>query len=189
MFNVVENRMFSFGAIQISWVQIMIIGTVILMAVILSLLFNKTRWGIALRAVSQDKTAACMVGINVKRTAMVGNCIGCGLGGVAGMLLSVYYQTLSATMGGTLGIKAFSSSVLGGLTDARYSALGGLFIGVAENLGITISSASFRDIFAFTFLILVLILKPEGFSYRCRLVPLCTLSPHEILLLQDLKMI
>ena len=166
MFNVVENRMFSFGAIQISWVQIMIIGTVILMAVILSLLFNKTRWGIALRAVSQDKTAACMVGINVKRTAMVGNCIGCGLGGVAGMLLSVYYQTLSATMGGTLGIKAFSSSVLGGLTDARYSALDGLFIGVAENLGITISSASFWDIFAFTFLILVLILKPEGFSYK-----------------------
>jgi len=166
MLNVVENKFFNFGTVQISMVQVIVIITVVVLAILLSLFFNKTKWGIALRAVSQDKSAAYLMGVNVKRTAMIGNCIGCGLGGVAGMLLAIYYQTLSATMGGSMGMKAFSSSVLGGLTDIRCSALGGLCIGIIENLGITISSASFRDIFAFGFLILVLIIKPEGFASK-----------------------
>lgn len=166
MLNVVENQFFNIGTVQISMVQVIVIITVVVLAVLLSLFFNKTKWGIALRAVSQDKGAAYLMGINVKRTAMIGNCIGCGLGGVAGMLLAIYYQTLSATMGGSMGMKAFSSSVLGGLTDIRCSALGGLCIGIIENLGITVSSASFRDVFAFGFLILVLIIKPEGFASK-----------------------
>lgn len=163
MLNIVENRAYNLGMLQISLVQIIIIITVIILSICLNLFFNKTKIGIALRAVSQDKTASYMMGINVKRVAMLGNCIGCGFGGIAGLLLSIYYQNLSATMGGTLGMKAFSSSVLGGLTDIRSSALGGLCIGIIENLGITISQASFRDIFAFIFLILVLVIKPEGF--------------------------
>lgn len=163
MLNVVKAEAFNIGIVQISLVQIIVIVTVIVLSILLNLFFSKTRWGIALRAVSQDKTASYMMGINVKRIAMLGNCIGCGFGGIAGLLLSIYYQTLNATMGGTLGMKAFSSSVLGGLTDIRSSALGGLCIGIIENLGITISQASYRDIFAFIFLILVLIIKPEGF--------------------------
>ncbi len=163
MLNVIENRFFRFGGVQISLLQIVIIITVITLASLLSLLFNKTKFGIMLKAVSQDKSASYMVGINVKRVAMIGNCLGCGLGGAAGLLLGIYYQTLQATMGGSLGMKAFASSVLGGLTDVRFSALGGLCIGIMENMGITISSASFRDIFAFGFLILVLIIRPQGF--------------------------
>ncbi|MEG0369563.1 MAG: branched-chain amino acid ABC transporter permease, partial [Hungatella sp.] len=166
MLNVIDNRTFHIGSVQISMVQILVIVTVLVLAITLSVFFNKTKWGIALRAVSQDKTAAYMMGINVKSTAMIGNCIGCSLGGVAGMLLSIYYQTLGATMGGSLGMKAFSSSVLGGLTDIRCSALGGLCIGIIENLGITVSSASYRDIFAFAFLIIVLLIKPEGFASK-----------------------
>lgn len=163
MLDVVKAEAFNLGIVQISLVQIIVIVTVVVLSILLNLFFSKTRWGIALRAVSQDKTASYMMGINVKRIAMLGNCIGCGFGGIAGLLLSIYYQTLNATMGGTLGMKAFSSSVLGGLTDIRSSALGGLCIGIIENLGITISQASYRDIFAFIFLILVLIIKPEGF--------------------------
>lgn len=82
------------------------------------------------------------------------------------MLLAIYYQTLVATMGGTAGMKAFSSSVLGGLTDVPSAALGGLSLGIIENMGITITSASFRDIFAFIFLVLVLLVKPEGFARK-----------------------
>lgn len=163
MLDVVPVRFFEVGRVRISILQIVIIITVISLATILSILFNKTKFGIKLKAVSQDKTASYMVGINVKKIAMVGNCLGCGLGGVAGLLLGIYYQTLQATMGGSLGMKAFASSVLGGLVDVRFSALGGLCIGIIENLGITISSASFRDVFAFGFLILVLIFKPQGF--------------------------
>lgn len=166
MLNVIDNKLFTIGTVQISMVQIVVMVTVVVSASLLTLFFDKTKWGVALRAVSQDKNAAYLMGVNVKRTAMVGNCIGCGLGGVAGMLLAIYYQTLVPTMGGSMGMKAFSSSVLGGLTDIRLSALGGLCIGVIENLGITISSASYRDIFAFGFLILVLIIKPEGFASK-----------------------
>ncbi|NCC64583.1 MAG: branched-chain amino acid ABC transporter permease [Spirochaetia bacterium] len=163
MLDVVQQNFFKIGVVQISQLQIVIIITVVVMASLLSIVFNKTKFGIMLKAVSQDKGASYMVGIDVKRVAMLGNCLGCGLGGIAGLLLAIYYQTLQATMGGPMGMKAFASSVLGGLTDVRFSALGGLCIGIIENLGITISSASFRDMFAFGFLILVLIIRPQGF--------------------------
>lgn len=127
---------------------------------------NKTKWGIKLRAVSQDKKAAALMGINVQRTVMIGNCIGCGLGGVAGMLLAIYYQSLIPTMGGVLGLKSFISSVLGGLTNIPAAALGGISIGITENIGTAFLSNSYRDVFAFVFLVLVLIIKPEGISKK-----------------------
>lgn len=165
--NVIENKTYTLhilgAAVDIKELQIVVIVLVIVFALALTLFFNKTKWGIALRAVSQDKDAAYMVGINVKTTAMMGNCIGCGFGGIAGILLSIYYYSVSATMGSTYSMKAFASSVLGGLVDIRFSALGGLCIGLIENMGIVVSSATFRDIFAFGFLILVLIIRPQGF--------------------------
>ena len=163
MLNVVESRYFQAGPVQISVIQIFIMVTVVALALALTFVFQRTEFGLRLRAVSQDKTASSLVGIDVRATCLLGNSLGCGLGGVAGLLLAVYYQTLQATMGGTYSMKAFSSSVLGGLTDVRFSALGGLCIGVIENLGIAFTSASFRDIFAFGFLILVLVFKPTGF--------------------------
>lgn len=166
LLNIVPSRFLGVGNVGITTVQIIVITTVVSLSLLLFLFFNKTKMGIMLRTVSQDRKAAALMGIDVKRTTMLGNCIGCGLGGVAGMLLAIYYQTLVATMGGTAGMKAFSSSVLGGLIDVPSSALGGLCLGVIENLGITITSASFRDIFAFIFLILVLLIKPEGFARK-----------------------
>lgn len=165
--NIIENKTFSLilGSItlNIKLLQVVVILLVIALATILTIFFNKTKWGIALRAVSQNKDAAYLVGINVKRTAMIGNCIGSGLGGIAGILLCIYYYSVSATMGGSYSTKAFAASVLGGLVDIRFSALGGLCIGIIENIGITISAATFRDVFAFGFLILVLLVRPQGF--------------------------
>lgn len=166
LLNVVGNKFYGSGGIGLTMVQVIIILTVASLCLLLFLLLNKTKYGIELRAVSQDKKAAAMMGINVKRTTMAGNCLGCGLGGVAGMLLAIYYQTLVATMGGSAGMKAFAASVLGGLVDIPCAALGGVCLGVVENLGITFTSASFRDIFAFVFLVLMLIIKPEGFATK-----------------------
>lgn len=166
MIGIIENHIYELGPARISLLQLIIMAVVVILATALAFFFNKTKKGMALRAVSQDKTAANLMGINVSLNAMLGNMIGCGLAGVAGLLLSLYYQTLQATMGGPLGMKAFSASVLGGLTDTRFSALGGLIIGVIENLGIAVSSASFRDIFAFVFLILILLLRPQGFKRK-----------------------
>ncbi len=166
MLDIIQPKFFHLGYVQISQLQIVIMATVVIMATLLSLVFNNTKFGIMLKAVSQDKTASYLVGIDVKRIAMLGNSLGCGLGGIAGLLLAIYYQTIQATMGGALGMKAFASSVLGGLTDVRFSALGGLCIGIIENLGITVTTASYRDIFAFSFLILVLIFRPQGFASK-----------------------
>lgn len=163
LLNVINNRVFTIGVVQISLIQIMILVIVIVLSALLAVCFNKTRWGVSLRAVNQDKDAAYMVGINVRKTAMLGNCLGCGLGGVAGILLAIYYQSLVATMGSSYGIKAFLSAVLGGLTDVGMAAVGGFCIGVIENIGITFSSANFRDAFAFLFLLIVLLIRPQGF--------------------------
>lgn len=164
--NVVDNKLYGTGAFQISTMQIIIILTVIVCAILLTLLFNKTKIGIKLRAVSQDKEAANLMGINVKRTALLGNCLGCGLGGISGILLSMYYQQASANMGSTLSMKAFTSSIMGGLSDVGFSALGGVIIGVVENLGITLTTSSFRDVFAFMFLIIILLIRPQGLGSR-----------------------
>ncbi len=166
MLDIIENQFFGSGVLSVSMLQIVILLIVIVVSCALAFIFNKTRLGISFKAVSQEKTAAYMVGINVKRTILLGNCIGCGLGGVAGVLIAIYYQTLQATMGDTFGIKAFSASVLGGLTDIRWSAVGGLLIGVIENLGIAFTTASLRNIFAFIFMFVILLLKPTGLGNR-----------------------
>ena len=168
--NVIQNKTFSLhlGSVSLDFrlLQLVIMGLVIVLALLLTLFFNHTRRGVALRAVSQNKEAAYLVGINVKRTAMLGNCIGCGFGGIAGCLLAIYYINFYSYTFGTFSTKAFSASVLGGLVDLRMSALGGLCIGIIENLGIAFSSATFRDVFAFLFLIVMLLLRPQGFAKK-----------------------
>ena len=165
--NIIDNKTFIlnlFGAnLNIKLLQIVVIVLVIVFAVALTLFFNKTKWGVMLRAVSQNKDASYLMGINVKRTALLGNCIGCGFGGIAGILLAIYYYSVSATMGSSYSTKAFAASVLGGLVDIRFSALGGLCIGIIENLGIILTSSTFRDVFSFAFLILILIIRTQGF--------------------------
>ena len=96
----------------------------------------------------------------------MGNVLGCGIGGVAGMLYALYYGSLSASIGGMATMKAFSSSVLGGLVDIQASAIGGLLIGILENYGIALFSSSLRDMIAFVFLIIVLIFFPKGLRIK-----------------------
>ena len=168
--NVIPNRIFTLHlgpvAIDFRLLQIVIMLLVVTFALLLTFFFNRTRAGVALRAVSQSKDAAYLVGINVRRTALLGNCIGCGFGGIAGCLLAIYYINFQSDTFGSFSMKAFSASVLGGLVDLRMSALGGLCLGIIENLGITISSATFRDVFAFGFLILMLVVRPQGFAVK-----------------------
>lgn len=150
------------GDARITYTQLVIFSVVIVLCILLSLFLNKTRIGVSLRAVSQDKKASALVGINVGRTTMLGTIIGCGIGGISGMLYSIYYGSLSATMGNGITFKAFCSAVLAGMVDIPTSAGGGLIIGIFENYCIPIFGASMRDIIAFVFLIIVLLIKPEG---------------------------
>ena len=121
-----------------------------------------------LRAVSQDRKAAALVGVNVSRVTMLGNIIGCGIGGIGGVLYALYYGSVSPMMGGTASMKAVISAVLAGLSDIPTAAIGAVMIGILENLGILFVAASFRGVIAFVFLIVVLLVFPTGLQLKRR---------------------
>ena len=89
--------------------------------------------GVRLRAVSQDRKAASLIGIDVQRTTRLGNLIGCMIGGLAGLLYAIYYGSILPTMGGAISMKAMSASVLGGLCNIPVAAFAGL-LGLARAL-------------------------------------------------------
>ena len=106
------------------------------------------------------------MGIDVKKTALLGNMIGCGLGGIAGLLLALYYLSLYPTMGSTFGNKAFVSSIIGGLSSIPLSAAGGIIIGLIENIATAFLPNSYKDVFAYIFLFIVLMISPTGLAKK-----------------------
>ena len=155
--------------LRINYMIIFIFVVVLIMVLLLTWFLNFTRLGLSLKSVAQDKKAAALCGIDTKRATTIGNMLGCALGGVAGVLYAINYGAIVPTMGGTIGLKAFCCAVLGGMANIPGAAIGGLLIGIFENLGIAVFSASVRDIVSFVFLIIVLLIKPEGlFSRRSR---------------------
>jgi branched-chain amino acid transport system permease protein len=160
------GKFFAFGDVRISYIQIFIIGVVIALCIILQLLLYHTKTGIALRAVSMNKSAAALLGVNVNRTIALGNSIGCALGGVSGVLLAIYYNSVQPLMGASASMKAFAAVVFGGMGSIPGAAVGGLVLGVAENLGVAVFSAGYRDIIAFVILISVLLIRPSGIMGR-----------------------
>ena len=141
-------------------------GEVIMIGAFAALFTATLSGGHILLTILFSFAASGLVGIDVGGATLMGNVLGCGIGGVAGMLYALYYGSLSASMGGMATMKAFSSSVLGGLVDIQASAIGGLLIGISENYGIALFSSSLRDMIAFVFLIIVLIFFPKGLRIK-----------------------
>lgn len=164
--SIIKVKSFNINGLYITNTQLIIIATVIVASIGLTLFLYKTKIGLRLRAVSQDKTASRLVGINVERDTLIGNCIGTGLGGIAGVLIALYLNTTSATMGTMIGFKALIFCVLGGLQSIVGAAVGGLVVGLVENIGIMFLSTTYRDLFSFVFLVLALMIKPEGLFVR-----------------------
>ena len=151
-----------FGAAQITGLQLMIICVSVGLMVILTLFVNLTKHGKAILAVAMDSDAARLSGINVNRAYVITFLLGSGLSGVAGILMAVYYNSTSFSMGTLPGLKAFSAAILGGVGSIPGAIIGGLVLGVAENLGAAYISSNFKDAFAFIALVLVLIIRPRG---------------------------
>ena len=138
-----------------------IIVTVVIMAV-LTLFINKTRTGNAMLAVSEDKAAAQLMGINVNRTISITFAIGSALAAVAGVLMCSSYPQINAYTGQMPGIKAFIAAVFGGIGSIPGAMIGGVLLGVIENLSRAYISSQLADAIVFTVLILVLLVKPTG---------------------------
>ncbi len=138
-----------------------VLACVVVMAA-LTLFINKTKLGKAMRAVSEDKAAAQLMGINVNRTISVTFAIGSALAAVAGVLLCSMYPVLTPTTGAMPGIKAFTAAVLGGIGSIPGAMLGGILLGVIEIFGSAYISTELSNAIVFAVLIIVLLVKPTG---------------------------
>ncbi len=157
----IQDFLIQVGPVKISFTRII---TVVLSIIIMSLLFwliQKSKIGMQMRAVSNDKDAACLMGININRVISITFFIGAFLAAVSGTFYASSYPVLQPTMATTLGNKAFIAAVVGGIGDIRGAVLGGFIIGVTEIL-VTSVWSDFAYGFCFLILILILLIKPEG---------------------------
>lgn len=150
------------GQLVISGEAIVTIAVTIIIMVALMLFINKTRPGNAMRAVSEDRGAAQLMGVNVNGTIALTFAIGSGLAAIAGVLLCSTYSNLTSTTGAMPGIKAFVAAVFGGIGSIPGAMIGGILIGIIEILGRAYISSQMADAIVFAMLILVLVIKPSG---------------------------
>jgi branched-chain amino acid transport system permease protein len=150
-----------FGA-NVSPVQMFILIASILIMVALQLFVAKTRLGKAMRATSQDRVMAGLVGINVNLVISITFMIGSSLAAVAGVMVTLYYGVVHFFMGYTAGLKAFTAAVLGGIGSIPGAMFGGFMLGLIENFGASYLSSAYKDAFAFVVLIITLIIRPAG---------------------------
>ncbi len=156
----------SIAGIQVSVLQIVILALAALLVVALRLLLYGTKIGRAMRATAQDYEAAYAMGVNVNRVFSVAFGLASALGGAAGVLVGIYYNTVYATMGSGAGLKGFAACIFGGLTSIPGAILGGLIIGVVENLTVQFVASGYRDVVAFVVMVVVLIVRPQGLLGR-----------------------
>ena len=154
------------GGLSIPFLTLITILTCIVIMVVLTLFINKTKTGRAMRACSEDKGAAALMGINVNRIISITFAIGSGLAAIASALLVATYPSVYPTLGSMPGIKAFTAAVFGGIGSIPGAFLGGLVLGVVENLSRAYISTQLSDAIVFMVLIIVLLIKPTGLLGR-----------------------
>jgi len=152
--------------LTISGETIVTIVISVIIMVALMLFINKTRIGQAMLATSEDKAAAQLMGINVNRTISITFAIGSGLAAVAGILMCSQYPLISAYTGQMPGIKAFIAAVFGGIGSIPGAMIGGIVMGLVENLSKAYISAQLSDVILFAVLILTLLIRPTGLLGR-----------------------
>jgi branched-chain amino acid transport system permease protein len=156
--------------IDISVKSLVVIAGALLTLGVLHLVVNRTRIGTAIRAVAEDQAAASLMGINVNRIISLTFLIGGAMGGAAGVLFGVQYGLVNPYTGFIPGLKAFTAAVLGGIGNIPGAMVGGLVLGLLEAFAASYLSlltggafgAEYKDIFAFSILILILIFRPKG---------------------------
>ena len=153
---------YNLGGVNISLVSIITVGAAVLSMIGLTFLVQKTKMGKAMRAVSEDKDAAQLMGINVTRVTLYTFAIGAALAAIGAILYSVRFPVLSPTMGLLPGLKAFIAAVLGGIGSIPGAMIGGFAIGLFEVLVNAIGLSIWADGIVFGILIIVLLVRPTG---------------------------
>ena len=150
------------GQLRISYVALLTVAACIVIMVCLTLFTNRSKMGKAMRACSEDKGAAQLMGISVNRTISITFAIGSGLAAIAGVLLCSAYPMLMPTTGSMPGIKAFTAAVFGGIGSIPGAMVGGILLGIIEIFAKAYISTQLSDAIVFAVLIIVLLVKPDG---------------------------
>lgn len=155
-------RTFTFAGITISNMQIIVIAVALLLMIGLTIFVNRTKTGLAMRAVSFDHDTARLMGIDVDKIISITFGIGAALAGAGGVLYGIAYPQIHPFMGIMPGLKAFVAAVLGGIGIIPGALLGAIIMGIVEKLTEVYISSTLRDAAAFGILILVLLIRPSG---------------------------
>lgn len=158
-FPVMPFRVFG---IVINMKQVLVFVTTIILMIVLNGIVRYTKMGKAMRAVAVDAEAAQLMGIDVNRVISFTFALGSALAGVAGVLVGVYYNSISATMGTTPGLKAFVAAVVGGVGSIPGAMLGGYLIGILETIVTFMGGSMYKDAAVYALLIVILLVRPSG---------------------------
>ena len=153
-------------AVQLSWMQVAIVLTTLVVLAIFTWLVSATPLGRSMRACEQDLKMAGLLGIDTDRTISLTFVIGAALAAVAGFMFLLYYGVIDFFIGFVAGVKAFTAAVLGGIGSLPGAVLGGLAIGLIETFWSAYFSVQYKDVAAFSILVLVLIFLPTGLLGR-----------------------
>lgn len=156
------NVIFRVGNLIISSKQIFVFATTIILVLILQVIVQKTKMGKAMRAVAVDSEAAQLMGIDVDRVISFTFALGSGLAGIAGVLVGVYYNSVSPLMGTGYGLKAFVAAVVGGIGSIPGAMVGGYLIGLLESFVTFLGLSTYRDAVVYGLLIVILLILPAG---------------------------
>jgi len=150
------------GFVNITLLQVLILGVSFLIMGFLYYLIQKTTFGAAIRASALDRNTAALMGIDFRKVIFFAFTLGPALGALTGVMVGSYYRQISFTMGWNYGLKAFTATILGGIGNIPGAMFGGLILGVLEMFGSAYISTAWKDVFVFMILILVLIFRPTG---------------------------
>ena len=168
--SVIPNVNISVGPVVISSITVVTLIVTAIAMILLTLFVNKTKMGSAMRAVSEDKGAAELMGINVNSTISLTFAIGSALAAVAGVLYICQYQSMKPTLGALPGNKAFVAAVLGGIGSIPGAMLGGILLGLIESVSKAYISTELADAIVFGVLIVVLLFRPSGLLGKKKIV-------------------
>jgi branched-chain amino acid transport system permease protein len=152
--------------VELSNIQIIVVATTLALMVLFSWIVARTRLGRDMRACEQDLKMAALVGVNIDRTISFTFVIGAALASVAGIMYLLYYGVIDFFIGFVAGIKAFTAAVLGGIGSLPGAMIGGMLIGLIETFWSAYFSIEYKDVAAFSILIIVLIFLPTGILGR-----------------------
>ena len=160
--DLIPRVLYSVGDVNFTNIKIIVIGVTLLVFLFLQTVVLKTKWGMAMRAISYDRVAVPLMGVPTDTIIVLTFILGSSMAAVAGILFAVSYPVLEPYMGALVGWKAFISAVVGGIGEIRGAFVGGFILGFTEIFVATLFPSTYRDLISFGVLLLILTFRPTG---------------------------